>query len=212
MSDSREGLANRLSKWDWKFFFQVAHELGDQFNDNTWRFLKAEVLAIALEISSNGEAEYVDETGYDLKVGDLKIEVKTVGSKWERAFTKKLDTTTLRMKNTMGKKQKFLPTFDYLVVANSEPPYLAALATWDDVYQGHKRTGDAVTSKIKKQNLNFLTPEFGIEIEDGLPSSYSIRDYVREGIRDWVMEIKKTEKTHYIKNYIMQGTPELSKD
>ena len=49
-----------MSKWDWITFFQSASNLGKQFNDRTWRFLKAEVLGIALEMASNGEAVYVD--------------------------------------------------------------------------------------------------------------------------------------------------------
>ena len=73
-------------------FFQSASNLGKQFNDRTWRFLKAEVLGIALEMASNGEAVYVDAPGYDLTIGDVKIEIKTQ----ERAFTKNLDTASIR--------------------------------------------------------------------------------------------------------------------
>ncbi len=184
-------LVDQMSNWNWQLFFQAACNLGDQLNETTWRFLKAETLAIALEMSSGGEAKYVDDTGYDLVIGDVKIEVKTVGNLTQRAFTKSLDTSTLRIKNTMGMTQKFEKTFDYLVVANSEPPYLAALTTWEEVYRGHKPTGDAITSKIKKEGLNFLTSEEGEILAQGFPPSDSLKEYVRDGIRDWVERIKR---------------------
>ena len=179
-------ISETMRRWDWNTFFQSASNLGKQFNDRTWRFLKAEVLGIALEMASNGEAVYVDAPGYDLTIGDVKIEVKTQ----ERAFTKNLDTASIRMKNTMGENQSFDKTFDYLVVANSEPPYLAALAPWDDVYAGHRMTGDAITSKIRKEGLTFLTPKTGVILPSEFPPSESLKNYVRDGIREWVSKIE----------------------
>ena len=179
-------ISEAMRRWDWNTFFQSASNLGKQFNDRTWRFLKAEVLGIALEMASNGEAVYVDAPGYDLTFGDVKIEIKTQ----ERAFTKNLDTASIRMKNTMGENQSFYKTFDYLVVANSEPPYLAALAPWDEVYAGHRMTGDAITSKIGKAGSKFLTPETGVMLASEFPASESLKNYVRNGIREWVSKIE----------------------
>lgn len=186
MKDNFTSVAEQISCWNWKSFFQSACNLGGQFNDRTWRFLKAEVLAIALEAASNGEGKYVDAPGYDLVINDVKIEIKTQ----EQAFTKKLDTKRIRMKNTMGENQTFEKTFDYLIVANSEPPYLAALTPWTEVYAGHKMTKDAVTSKIKKSGLKFLTSESGVLLSHDFPPSQSLKEYVRDEIRNWINEIK----------------------
>ena len=186
MKDRITILADQMSKWDWLTFFQSASNLGDQFNDATWRFLKAEVLGIALEVASNGDAKYVDALGYDLTIKDIKIEIKTQN----KIFTKKLDTTSIRMKNTMGKNQTFEKTFDFLIVANSEPPYLAAIVPWHEVHKSHKMTGDAVTSKIKKHCLRFITSENGVVLPDNFPPSASLKEYVRDGIREWIDEIK----------------------
>ena len=160
-----------MREWDWITFFQTASNLGNQFNDRTWRFLKAEVLGIALETASNGMAVYVDAPGYDLTMGDVKIEIKTQ----EKAFTRYLDTASIRMKNTMGINQTFEKTFDYLIIANSEPPYVSALAPWNEVYAGHKMTGDAIISKISKTDLTFLTPEQGVILPKRFPPSESLR-------------------------------------
>ena len=180
-----EELAEKMSKWNWKLFFQTASNLGNQFNERTWRFLKAEVLALALEMCSRGEADYVDAPGYDLVVGDLRIELKSQ----ERAFTRNLDTASIRMKNTMGENQRFDRTFDYLIVANSEPPYIAALTPWEEVYKGHRMTGDAVTSKIGKASLKFITSQEGEELASGFPPSDSLKETVRDAIREYLEEI-----------------------
>ena len=47
-----------------------------------------------------------------------------------------------------------------------------------------------ITSKIKKSGLKFLTPEKGILLPQDFPPSDSLKEYVREGIRTWVDEIK----------------------
>ena len=208
MKDNFTIIAEQMSCWNWQTFFQSACNLGGQFNDRTWRFLKAEVLGIALEAASNGEAEYVDAPGYDLFIKDVKIEIKTQ----EKAFTKKLDTASIRMKNTMGENQTFEKTFDYLVVANSEPPYLAALAPWTEVYDGHKMTGDAVTSKIEKRGLKFLTSESGVVLPHGFPSSVSLKKYVRGGIRNWVDEIKtEVERTLTLAEQLLRKIPSFKR-
>ena len=186
MKDNFSQIAERISCWNWQTFFQSACNLGGQFDDTTWRFLKAEVLGIALEAASNGEAEYVDEPGYDLLIKDVKIEIKTQ----KKAFTKKLDTQLLRIKNTMGPIQRFEKTFDYLFVANSEPPYIAALTPWSEVNDGRKMTGDAVNSTIEKKGMIFLTSESGVVLPQNFPPSESLKRFVRGGIRNWVDEIK----------------------
>lgn len=165
----------------------AAKSLGTQFDSKTWRFLKANVLAVALEKSSRGDAEYVDEIGYDMLVDDVKIEIKTQ----KNAFTKKLDTYKLRIKNTMGEKQEFPNTFDYLLVVSTEPPYLAALASWEDVTIDLDFGNDVIKSKIMKENLTFLTPESGFVLEDKTCSDYSIKEYVNKGISQWVDSIEK---------------------
>ncbi len=70
-------IVRNIKSWDWSLFFNTVDKLGSQFNQASWRMMKGEVICTALEICSNGKAEYVDEVGYDLVVGEIKIEVKT---------------------------------------------------------------------------------------------------------------------------------------
>ena len=51
-------------------------------------------------------------------------------------------------------------------------------------------TGDAITSKIGKAGLKFLTPETGVILPSEFPPSESLKNYVRDGIREWVSKIE----------------------
>ena len=72
--------------------------------------MKGEVICTALEICSNGKAEYVDEVGYDLVVGEIKIEVKTE----KKIIKNNFATKSIQLKNTRGETQQFEKSFDYL--------------------------------------------------------------------------------------------------
>ena len=76
-----------------------------------------------MEKISNGTSKYVDLVGYDLIFMDKKIEVKTE----KRLIKNNLDTKSIQLKNTRGTTQKFNKTFDYLLLINTEAPFIAAL-------------------------------------------------------------------------------------
>ena len=65
-----------LTNWDWPLFFNTVHHLGSQFNQPSWRMMKGEVVCMALEVASNGDAKYVDEVGYDLIIETLGLKLK----------------------------------------------------------------------------------------------------------------------------------------
>ena len=179
-------LASEISEWNWEMFFKAAKKLGKQFNDRTWRFLKAEALAISMQTASNYSAEYKDDLGYDLIMNGTRIEVKTQ----ETAFCKNLDTRSLRIKNTMGDKQSFPSTFDYLIIASTEPPYQAAMTTWEFVNLNKKFTKDAITAKIPKKHLLFLTETDGMKLSQTSSESYELKDNIRDTISKWVEKIE----------------------
>ena len=182
-----DDIAKHMSNWNWKHFFQVCDALGVQFNDASWRMMKGEVMCTALEQISNNSSEYVDEVGYDLTFMDKKIEVKTE----KRIIKKNLDTKSIQLKNTRGVIQQFKKTFDYLLIINTEAPFIAALTTWDEVNKKHLLKGDQIQCVIESENLMFLTPKSGVIIDKNAKSSNSLKDYMRVGIKKWISEIEE---------------------
>jgi len=180
-----DDIAKGISKWDWNYFFQVCNALGNQFNDASWRMMKGEVICTALEEISDNSSKYVDEIGYDLVYMGKKIEVKTE----RRIIKKNLDTKSIQLKNTRGVVQQFKKTFDYLLIINTEAPFIAALTTWEEVNREHLLKGDQIQCIIKSGNLIFLTDESGIDMNDNTKANNSLKEYMRNGIKKWIKEI-----------------------
>ena len=188
MIHTMDEITNKLERWDWELFFNTVHQLGSQFNQASWRMMKGEVICMALEVASNGDAIYVDEVGYDLIIGTTKIEVKTE----KNIIKKNLSTKSIQLKNTRGELQNFTQNFDYLLIANTQPKYLSACCDWDTVYDNHKLTGDQIQCTLNSDEIEYLTPLNGIQIEDSnRHSKESLKQYMKNGIRNWINKINE---------------------
>ena len=186
-------LLENLNSWNWNLFFKTVVNLGNQFNQASWRMMKGEVICTALEVCSNGQAIYVDEVGYDLVVDNFKIEVKTE----KKIINQNLDTKYIQLKNTRGEIQKFKQSFDYLLIANTgpisntKPIFFAALTDWNTVYQNHKPMGDQIQCKLFKKDLNLLTSKEGVEVSNCFfkQNDESLKNYMKNGIKEWIKSI-----------------------
>ena len=175
-----------LTNWDWPLFFNTVHHLGSQFNQPSWRMMKGEVVCMALEVASNGDAKYVDEVGYDLIIGNTRIEVKTE----KRIIKPNLSTNAIQLKNTRGEIQVFNQNFDYLLIANTQPTYIAAFCDWDTVYRNHQLTGDQIRCKLQEEDIHYLTSINGVDIDQSLNvNEGALKDYIKNGIKEWIKEI-----------------------
>lgn len=132
--------------------------LGNQLNKPSYRFLKGEVIGLALEKATAGRLLYVDEEGYD------SIDIET-GTKYELKSTASMfsanDTVTGRVSLSNTNKGAFNPTFDFLLCIQSDPKKFAiAQLTWDECNANHKvkdgqvdlAKGTPITNWICKDN------------------------------------------------------------
>jgi hypothetical protein len=105
-------------------------KLGNQLNKPSYRFLKGEVIALALEKATGGRLQYVDEEGYD------SIDLQT-GTKYElKSIAEVFDSNgdikgRVSLANT--NKDTFNRTFDYLLCIQTDPARFAiGQLTWDE--------------------------------------------------------------------------------
>jgi hypothetical protein len=104
-------------------------KLGNQLNKPSLRFLKGEVIALAVEKATGGRLKYVDEEGYDSvdQVTGEKYEFKSVTDMFKN------DTIYGRVSLSNTNKDTLAPTFDYLLCIQSAPSKFAiAQLTWDE--------------------------------------------------------------------------------
>ena len=83
----------RLQSYDYQPVVDMLVKLGNQLNRPNYRFLKGDVIAMAIEKATHGRLKYEDAVGYDSvdKVNGLKYEIKSV----TKAFSKVQVNTTV---------------------------------------------------------------------------------------------------------------------
>ena len=114
----------------------MLNKLGDQLNKPSYRFLKGEVIGLALEKATIGRLLYVDEEGYDSIdiITGLKYELKSTFS----MFSDK-ETITGRVSLSNTNKATFSKTFDFLLCIQTNPKDFAiAQLSWDECASNHK--------------------------------------------------------------------------
>jgi hypothetical protein len=105
-------------------------KLGKQLNKPSYRFLKGEVIGLALEKATDGRLQYVDEAGYDsvdLQTG-YKYELKSTSNMFD---SKGNISGRVSLSNT--NKVTFSKTFDYLLCIQTEPSkFSIGQLSWDE--------------------------------------------------------------------------------
>jgi len=188
---SESDFKDSLAGWDWSFFFHSVNCLGSEFNDASWRMMKGEVVCAALEMCSGGQAKYVDEVGFDMLVGDTKVEVKTEFGIIHRNLgrTKKIQLKNIRAR--AGEVPVLRRTFDYLLIINTGPPFVSAFATWETVERNQEPTADQIQCQLKQSDIVFTTSLTGVPVSDKVSSRSSLKDYVKEGFDEWLADIRE---------------------
>jgi hypothetical protein len=126
-------------------------KLGKQLDKPSYRFLKGEIVALALEKVTAGRLKYVDEEGYDsidIETG-FKYEFKSTANMFSSSF----DKITGRVSISNTNKDTLSQTFDYLLCIQSTPSKFAiAQLSWHECSTNYNK------EKIGQFNLNYGLP------------------------------------------------------
>lgn len=118
-----------LKTIDYQPVVDMLDRLGNQFNKPNLRFLKGDVIALALEKATGGRLEYVDAEGYDSidRETGLKYELKSTFEMFRGSDI----VGRVSLANT--NKENFAHSFDYLLCIQSNPrDFAIAQLTWDE--------------------------------------------------------------------------------
>jgi len=152
--------------------------------------MKGEVVSLTLEKASNGDARYQDQIGYDLVLRpppysrNARIEVKSM----KQIFLKERgdqprDTrkNLIQLKNTRGKRQqqKWKQTFDYLLLVQTVPPFIASIVPWEVVNDNVEMAGDQIKiERLKEEQMTFVTPKNGFDVDFEIPVRGNMEDAI----------------------------------
>ena len=105
---------------DWNKVFSLLKALqSDKFNEKTMRFVKSDIVSMAIQDFSNNKFQYVDRTGCDFLLPKKKLRVELKCG--ECMFPKRIEYTRgIRVYNSHGGHTGDLPhNFDYLLVVEA---------------------------------------------------------------------------------------------
>jgi hypothetical protein len=129
-------------------------KLGKQLDKPSYRFLKGEVIALALEKATDGRLKYIDDEGYDSI--DLETDTKYEFKSTSNMFSFKENKITGRVSLSNNNKSTFVQTFDYLLCIQSNPTKFAiAQLTWNECNKNY--------NKIKEGQINL---NYGLPVTD----------------------------------------------
>ncbi len=135
---------------NWDYFFSLVQAIGDSLNDRKGRFIKSDLLEMAVEAYGTNAIKWVDQEGWDHEI-DQRIKVEMKHQK-KSLFTEggkpKAHVGVIRLQNTLGGKVRTLhQTFSFLLITDLQSAAVAdfktvakaAVAKKDVIQIGSKR-------------------------------------------------------------------------
>ncbi len=161
---------------NWNYFFTLLRAIGPGLNGPKYRFIKSDLLELAVDVFGGDGIKWVNAQGCDhLLDGTVRIEMKHhEGALYTRTGRLKKHVGPVRMQNTLGggTKRVLHSTFDFLLITDRAA---AALVSYSQVRRATKATSDAIV--IKARALKTTAVDFIVKPED-----LTVRDVVIEPV------------------------------
>ena len=156
-------IANRYAKIiDWKRWFQIVHQLGNQCNGRKDRFDKADILEQAIEVCSGGKLKWVDCIGRDHRDDELNLDIEFKFSK-NSLFSSKTKKPTknvkMKIKNSLGetKSTEIVDPADFYMFAQEDS---IGIISYDEMMPYLKIVGDGIATAIPHDKITYIiTPQ-----------------------------------------------------
>lgn len=141
-----------LANINWNKIFSLILSFREEYNDNSGRFLKSDLISLAFERYSNGKIQFVNEVGCDfyLPENDCRIELKSGIQLFQTSRAR--NTVEMKLKNFNGNGTKLEKTFDYLLMVQ---PNLVGIISYEKLlpYVYSKADGFYIKVDLKDVEL-----------------------------------------------------------
>jgi hypothetical protein len=143
---------------DWNLVFSVMLSLKRKYNTGAETFVKADIVAEAIEVASNYKIKYVDEIGCDFYIEDLKIRLEmkstnlNIFPKLGKFFTPKLKLKNFRsLKNI--RNASIEKTFDYLLLLE---PLKCGIVSFENIVPYLEFFSDGIGASVHINDIEFI--------------------------------------------------------
>lgn len=159
-------VAARLRKAvNWDYFFTLVHTLGNSLDGPKYRFIKSDLLELAIEVFAGNAIKWVNGEGCDhILDNTIRIEMKHhKKSLYTAGGRPKKYVGPVRMQNTLGggETRTLHDTFDYLLITDQNS---AAVVSHQIVRRSTRATSDAIV--IASKHLPLEEVSFIVRPED----------------------------------------------
>lgn len=147
---------------DWKRWFLIVHQLGDQCNGRKDRFDKADILEQAIEICSNEKLTWVDGIGRDHRDNELNLDIEFKFSKksmFSPTTKKPTKFVKMKIKNSLGetKTTDIVNPADYYMFAQQDA---VGIISYAEMLPYLKIVGDGLATQIPHNKITYIiTPQ-----------------------------------------------------
>lgn len=179
---------------DWKIFTSLVASIGNQFDENQWRFLKAKIFEKSIQNYSNGTVKYINQEGCDLLVQTKQIKNVRVEMKFVRNafFTPKRlwwkEVCNVSLMSTQGtNKHKNLPAHyaDYLLVASNN---CAGLIDKKTLMKYTTMTGAGIIASIPIIKMEMIFTPYAVR--DCESYDVDLHDAIDRAIEEVIEKVK----------------------
>jgi len=167
---------------DWNKIFSLILSFREEYNDNSGRFLKSEIISIGFERFSDGKFIYIDENGCDfyLPEKNCRIELKSGIHIFQtsRAFS----TVEIKLKNFNGNATVIEKTFDYLMLVE---PQIIGVISYEKIQSYIYSKSDGLYCKISLKDIELFKEPYNVQ-----HTNYNLTDIRKKIIESCLDEIE----------------------
>jgi hypothetical protein len=179
---------------DWKRWFSVVNQLGDQCNGRKDRFDKADILEQAIEICSNEKLRWVDGIGRDHHDTELNLDIEFKFSKkalFSEKTKKPTKTVKMKIKNSLGetKSTKIADPADYYMFAQGNA---VGIISYTEMLPYLKIVGDGLATEIPNDKITYIIEPKDCETLATNPECMNYKERKRAMQREFIMSIPVT--------------------
>lgn len=168
---------------DWNKIFSLILSFREEYNDNSGRFLKSELISTGFERFSDGKFVYIDENGCDfyLPEKDCRVELKSGIHIFQTS--RALSTVEVKLKNFNGNATAFEKTFDYLMLVE---PHMVGVISYEKLQRYIYAKADGLYCKISFKDIELFKEACNVQY-----TNFNLTDIRKKIVESCLDEVER---------------------
>ena len=145
---------------DWNKIFSTIISYREDYNDNSGRFLKSDIVSAAFERFSGGKFKYIDENGCDFYLPEKKCRIELKSGIHIFQTSRAFSTVEIKLKNYNGNATVLEKTFDYLMIVE---PQMVGVISYEKLQPYIYSKSDGLYCKIHLKDIELFKESYNVQ-------------------------------------------------